>query len=415
MLLSQVGEVSFAAKVKRGEGSFNGTPAVLMAVLKHPAANSVRLAAEVEEVLRGLAPSLPPGVSADQVSYSQADLINASIENVEHVLRDAVIIVAVVLAAFLMSLRTTVISLLAIPLSLIVTVLVHRMMGATINTMTLGGIAIGIGQLVDDSVVHVENILRRLAENRRRTRPLEVMHVILKASREVRSGILYATAIILLVFLPLFGVTPAQLAQALESLSNGRTVSQVIDAGHRFDVVLKLSDADRTPETLARMRMDTPAGHVPLSSVASIVSGTGPNQIMRESGMRRIVLTANTDGSDMAGIVGRMREIIQATPLPAGYSTSLEGSFRQEEESRSIMAGLCTALSAGLALIPLLFTSDAPGTEILHPVAVAIFGGLISSTLLDTLTTPVLFQCFGQEALARLLVAAEGNLAHETF
>ena len=132
----------------------------------------------------------------------------------------------------------------------------------------------------------------------------------------------------------------------------GSDMSEVIDGGRRFDVVLKLSDADRTPETLARMRMDTPAGHVPLSSVATIVSGTGPNQIMREAGMRRIVLTANTDGSDMAAIVKRMRGIIQATPLPTGYATSLEGGFRQEEEGRTVMAGLC-AVSVALVFLVL--------------------------------------------------------------
>src|SRR5579871_5751112 len=112
-------------------------------------------------------------------------------------LRDAVIIVTVVLVVFLASLRPTVISLLAIPISLVVSIIVFHLMGATLNTMTLGGIAIALGELVDDSVVDVENILRRLGENRKLPRPAPVMQVIARASQEVRSGIVYATIIIL--------------------------------------------------------------------------------------------------------------------------------------------------------------------------------------------------------------------------
>ena len=783
VVLSQLGEVGFAAKVKRGDGSYNGRPAVLLSVLKHPAANTVDVAAAVEQLMKSLATTLPRGVRVDQISYSQADLVNDSIGTVKHVLRDAIIIVVIVLAAFLMNVQTTLIAMLSIPISLLVTVITFHLLGATINTMTLGGIAIGIGQLVDDSVVNVENILRRLTENRQRPMPRPALTVIADASQEVRSGIVYATMIILLVFLPLFampgeqgrlfgplglayivsifaslvvsmtltpvlcsyflpgmktlgasyhgrpvrmmkaanrralewaldhqkqlmvaaaglvvlaaatlpllprsflppfnegtlyvqilnkpgislgdsvrigqiaerlilqvpevlsvsrrtgrnesdedadpvsssefpvrialanrsraeviedlrhrlsilpvdltvtqfltsrmqvaqngvrgaivlkiygedlgtlrvladtfqqrfadipglldllveqqvrvpqlritmdyaraklfGVTPAAMTQALESLSNGRVVSQVIDDGKRFDVLIKLSDADRTMEALAQLRMETPAGHVPLSSIASVVNTDGPNQIMRENGMRRIAVTANTDGSDLSAIVAKMRAAIAATPLPQGYTTNLEGNFRQEEDSRGVMAGLAllssamiflvlyqryrsavltaiimgniplaligsvaalwlfgedlslaamigfiavagvavrngvlkishfinlalhdgvpagrelvirgcderlmpvmmTALSAGLALIPLLGVSDAPGGEILHPVALVIFGGLISSTMLDTLTTPVLFHRFGHAALERLL-GETGELAVETY
>lgn len=783
VLLSQLGEVSYAPKMKRGDGSFNGRPAVLLSVLKHPSANTVQVAANIEQFLAEIAPSLPAGVRADQISYSQAELINASITNVKHVLRDAIIIVVIVLLAFLLNLQTTLIAMLSIPVSLLVTIITFHLMGATINTMTLGGIAIGIGQLVDDSVVNVENVLRRLYENRQRKHPRPILAVIADASQEVRSGIVYATMIILLVFLPLFalpgeqgrlfgplglayivsifaslvvsmtltpvlcsyllprmkdlgasyhgkpvlllkaantralnwaldhqkalfvtagalvvlaaatlpllprsflppfnegtlyvqilnkpgislaesvrigqmaehlilqvpevvsvsrrtgrnendedadpvsssefpvrialagrsrgdviedlrrrlsvlpvdltvtqfltsrmqvaqngvrgaivlkiygqdldtlrvladgmrqkfsavpglvdlmveqqvrvpqvritmdygraklfGVTPAEVTQALETLANGRVVSQIIDDGRRFDVLLKLSDDERTPESLPQLRIETPAGHVPLSSIATVVSGDGPNQILRENGMRRIAVIANTDGSDTAAIVARMREAIAATALPQGYSTRLEGSFRQEEEGRPVMIGLSclsaaliflvlyqryrsvvltaiimgniplaligsvaalwlagedlslaamigfiavagvavrngvlkishfinlalhdgmpvgralvvrgceerlmpvlmTALSAGLALIPLLIASDAPGSEILHPVALVIFGGLFSSTLLDTLTTPVLFHRFGEPAIDRLL-AAGGELAVETY
>lgn len=783
VVLSQLGEVGFAPKVKRGDGSFNGRPAVLLSILKHPNANTVNTAAAVEAMMKGLAPSLPRGVHAEQISYSQAELISDSIDTVKHVLRDAIIIVVIVLLAFLMNVQTTLIAMLSIPISLLVTIITFHLMGATINTMTLGGIAIGIGQLVDDSVVNVENILRRLTENRERRLPRPVLTVIADASGEVRSGIVYATMIILLVFMPLFfmpgeqgrlfgplglayivsifaslvvsmtltpvlcsyflpamkelgasyhskpvmmmkaanlralnwaldhqkslllaavglvtvaamtlpflprsflppfnegtlyvqvmnkpgisltdsvrigqmaeqlilqvpevisvsrrtgrnendedadpvsssefpirialgkrsrgeviedlrhrlsilpvdltvtqfltsrmqvaqngvrgaivlkiygddlgtlrvlaenvqqrfseipglldllveqqvrvpqiritmdyaraklfGVTPAAMTQALESLSNGRVVSQVIDDGKRFDVLMKLSDADRSMEALSQLRMETPAGYVPLSSIAAVVNTDGPNQIMRENGLRRIAVTANTDGSDLSAIVAKMRAAIAATPLPQGYSTNLEGNFRQEEDSRGVMAALATlsaamvflvlyqryrsavltiiimgniplaligsvaalwlfgedlslaamigfiavagiavrngvlkishfinlalhdevpigrelvvrgcderlmpvmmtALSAGLALIPLLIVSDAPGGEILHPVALVIFGGLISSTMLDTLTTPVLFHRFGHPSLERLL-SQTGDLAVQTY
>ncbi|KAA0595170.1 HME family heavy-metal exporter [Azospirillum lipoferum] len=784
VLLSQIGSVEFSARLKRGDGAFNGIPSVNVAIVKHPSANTVQVDAAIRQLLADMQATAPSGIKLGQISYSQADMINEAIANVGDILRDGVIIVAVVLMLFLANVRSTAISLLAIPISLVVSVLVFHMIGATLNTMTLGGIAIALGELVDDSVVDVENILRRLGENRKQEKPEPVMTVIARASQEVRSGIVYATAIILLVFIPLFampgqpgrmfgplamayivsifaslvvsvtitpvlasylfprmrglenshegrflcwlkqlnrrglmwvfdrsrqvligvgiavvlaaasvpllprsflpefnegniyvtlllnpgtsleesyrighmaeqiimqvpevkaisrragryeqdadgdpvndnempikivldqgrsrhevmadirrrlsifsadlsvtqfltermqsedsgvrgaiilkiygqnlatlrtlaerfrekfsnipglvdllveqqqftpqlrvtvdyeraemfGITPAAVTQALESFTGGRTVSQIIDGLRRYDVVMRLNDGDRAPEKLGLLRIDTPSGSVALSSFATISVTPGPSLILREDAVRRIAVMANTDGSDTAKIVAEMRELIASTPLPVGYRTSLEGSFREGESGRMMMAiltpisialiflvlhqrfrswRLClivmgniplavagsvaalwisgqdlslaaligfiavtgvavrnsllkvshfinlnlhegmpigrelilrgcaerltpvlmTAMAAGLALIPLLFVNDRAGTEILQPVAVAIFGGLISSTLLDTFTTPLLFELFGQREICRV-IATDSALAYETF
>ncbi len=784
VLLSQIGEVRFAPRVKRGDGAFNGVPSVNIAIVKHPSANTVRVDAAIRQLLADMQTTAPAGIRLGQVSYSQADMINEAIGNVGTVVRDGIIIVAVVLMLFLANVRSTAISLLAIPISLVVSVIVFHLIGVTLNTMTLGGIAIALGELVDDSVVDVENILRRLGENRKRAQPDSALTVIARASQEVRSGIVYATAIILLVFIPLFampgqpgrmfgplamayivsifaslvvsvtvtpvlasylfpgmralerahegrfvrwlkreneralrwvldhgrpvllsvgaavlvaaasvpllprsflpefnegnvyvtmllspgtslaesyrighmaeqilmqvpevralsrragryeqdgdgdpvndnewpikivldqgrsrhavmadirnrlsifsadlsvtqfltermqsedngvrgavilkvygndlstlrtlaekfrarfaqipglvdllveqqqytpqlrvtvdyeradlfGITPAAITQALENFSNGRTVSQIIDNGRRFDVVMRLADEDRAPERLGLLRIDTPSGSVAISSFATVAVTPGPSLILREDAVRRIAVMANTDGSDMATIVAAMRDVIADTPLPTGYRASLEGSFREGESGRTMMAiltpvsialiflvlhqrfrswRLClivmgnvplavagsvaalwisgqdlslatligfiavtgvavrnsllkvshflnlhlhegvpmgrdlilrgcaerltpvlmTALAAGLALLPLMAVSDRAGTEILQPVAIAIFGGLISSTLLDTFTTPLLFERFGQKELGRVL-ASDATLASETF
>jgi HME family heavy-metal exporter len=310
----------------------------------------------------------------------------------------------------------------------------------------------------------------------------------------------------------MFGVTPAHVTETLETLLNGRTVSQIIDGNRRHDVVLRVAEADRTTEGLSKLIVETPAGRVPLSSFAQVIDTDGPNQIQRDNTRRRIVVLANTDGSDMARIVGDIRSVLGDMQMPAGYSTTLEGTFQaQEEASRLIgllslvslgaifivlysryrsavlslivmaniplaligsvvalsltgqplsvatmigfitLAGisarngilkishyinlvlhegeafgpkmiirgslerltpvLMTALSAGLALLPLMIGADAPGKEILHPVAIVIFGGLITSTLLDTVLTPILFLRYGAKPLERLgAVQAEFNM-----
>ncbi|TIN20720.1 MAG: efflux RND transporter permease subunit [Mesorhizobium sp.] len=778
IFLHQVANVDFAARVKRGDAGYQGRPAVIVSVQKQPGADTVDLTGRIEAALIDIDKTLPEGVKATNLQFRQATFIETSVENVEKVLLEAAAVVAVVLILFLMNARATFISLTAIPISILVTVLVFHAVGLTINTMTLGGLAIAIGELVDDAVVDVENILRRLKENSAQALPKPVLEVIAAASQEVRSGIVYATMIIILVFVPLFalsgiegrlfaplgvayivsilaslvvsitvtpvlsyyllsgrakghgqdsfvvrhlkraniallhwafgnralviglvllgvgsaayavtllprsflppfnegtltislaynpgialaesnrlgliaetiikevpevvsvgrrtgraeldehaegvhaseidvdlkrsarskeevmadirqrlavlpatlnvgqpishrldhmlsgvraevalkiygddidtlrstaemlreklsgvqglvdlqvekqvripqlrvdvdheraalyGLTPASITEALESMSNGRTVSQIVEGNRRFDVVMRLSDVDRSTAGLADLLIFTPAGTVPLRMVADVVETDGPNQILRENGQRRIAVLGNSDSErDMAAIVADIRSILSETMLPQGYVARLEGTFQAQEEatlrigalslvslvlvfvvlysryqspalaliimgniplaligsvvalniagqplSVASMIGfitlagisarngilkishyinlalyegkqfgkelvirgslerltpvLMTALSAGMALIPLLIGAGEPGREILHPVAVTIFGGLISATLIDTFLTPVLFLSFGRKPLERIRAARGGT------
>jgi HME family heavy-metal exporter len=773
ILLKQVADVTIAAANKRGDASYNAKPAVVLSVQKQPGADSVKLTREVEAAIASLAGNLPAGMAAPQFLFRQADFIEHSVANVEEALRDGAILVAIVLFLFLLNVRTTLISLAAIPVSLLVTALVFNHFGLSINTMTLGGLAIAIGELVDDAVVGVENVLRRLKLNRALPAPRPVIEVIAKATLEVRSAIVYATVIIVLVFVPLFllpgiegrlftplgvayivsilasmivsvtltpvlayyllpgmkrldhgdspivawlkrwdarllnwsfaragtllfaalaavviaaasialfprsflppfnegtltinvllnpgtslaesnrvgtlaeqlvasvpevtqvgrrtgraeldehaegvhysemdvdlkasarsrdeivadirgrlavlpavsnigqpishrldhllsgvraqialkvygddldtlrslaaqlrerlakipgitdlqiekqvlipqvkirvdydqvarhGLAPGALLRSLEQMIEGERITQVIEGNRRFDLIVRLPESARDLQTLATLPIETPLGTVPLSTLATIEDGDGPNQISRENARRRIVISANTDGSDMAHTIAALRAELASKPLPEGYFTALEGQFQaQEQASRLIgllalvslamiylvlysryrsaalsliimgniplalvgsvvalwisgqplsvaalvgfvtLAGiatrngilkishyinlcafegetfgkpmivrgslerltpvLMTALVAAFALVPLMLSADAPGKEILHPVAVVIFGGLVSSTLLDSLLTPLMFWRWGERPLARLLAA----------
>lgn len=783
--LQQVADVGFAPRPKRGEAGFSGKPAVILSIQKQPNADTVAITEEIERMLPGLQEVMPEGVSVNNVQFRQATFIEASIANVKKVLVEALLVVAIVLFIFLLNWQTTVISLLAIPLSVLTTVIVFQFMGLSINTMTLGGLAIAIGVVVDDAVVDVENIYRRLgmyrAAGERDGRSTE--EVVADASIEVRSGILYATAIIVLVFLPLFalsgiegrlfaplgiafiisilasllvsmtvtpvlgywliprmkhlaeqdspvvkilkhlqrrglewcfarpafvvglpavavvlaiwagamlpraflpsfnegtvlvsvilqpgisleesnrigqlaeelvaevpevasvgrrtgraeldehaegvhysevdidladsersreevladirsrlsvlpasilvgqpishrldhmlsgvraqialkiygddydtlrslaarmeekltlipgivdlqtekqvlipqiqvradydraqryGLNPSQVTETLERMSNGQVVSQIIDQSKRFDVVLRLGDADRRTEALGNLLIDSPAGRIPLSAVADVVETDGPNQILREDSRRRIAILANTDGSDMAKIIEALRAVLDQSELPQGYFTRLEGQFQAQEQASQligllslvslslifvvlytryrsgilaliimgnvplaligsvailwlagealsvasaigfitltgiatrngilkishyinlvlfedeqfgremIMRGtlerlrpvLMTALAAGIALVPLMIGADEPGKEILSPVALTIFGGLITATLLDAFLTPVLFLLFGRKPLEQLTSIESRTVHAEAF
>jgi HME family heavy-metal exporter len=772
--LRQLAEVAFAPRLKRGDAGFMGEPAVIVGVQKQPTADTIALTHAVEAQLQAIQKSLPEGVKADQLQFRQATFIETSIANVKTVLLEAAVVVAIILVLFLMNTRATLISLAAIPISILITALVFKHFGLSINTMTLGGLAIAIGELVDDAVVDVENILRRLKENREAANPRPKLEVIAAASQEVRSGIVYATAVVILVFIPLFalsgiegrlfaplgvayivsilaslitsitvtpvlayyflgnntahashdswivrklkagnrrllgwaferplwvfalvslgvlaaglgayllprsflppfnegtllvnvqyspgislaesnrlgqiaerltmkvpevksvgrrtgraeldehaegvhnteidvdmmrsprpreavfadirarlsvlpasvsigqplahrldhmlsgvraqialkifgddidtlrslanamrarlqsvpglvdlqiekqvlipqlrvtpdyeraalyGITPAALTEALEGMSNGRVVSQIVEGNRSFDVVVRLSDHDRSTSGLDSLLISTPQGFVPLRLLANVEEGDGPNQILRENGQRRIVISANGDGKrDMAAIIADVRRTIAEADFPRGYIAHLEGNFKAQEEAALVigllslvslslvflvlyqryqsaalatiilaniplaligsvvalwaarqqlsvasmigfitLAGitarngilkishyinlvlfegetfgrdlvvrgslerltpvLMTALSAGLALIPLLFGGGEPGREILHPVAVTIFGGLVSATLIDSFVTPLMFLRFGEAPLRRIVEA----------
>ncbi|MCK0209420.1 efflux RND transporter permease subunit [Starkeya koreensis] len=206
VLLRQFAEVSFQPKQRRGSAGMMGQEAVVISVQKQPQADTVKLTHELEQVLAELQRSMPEGTVVNEYLFRQSDFIHAAVGNLEQVLTEAIVAVAVILFLFLFNLRTTVISLVAIPVSVLTTFIVLRWMGMTINTMTLGGLAIAIGELVDDAVVDVENIFRRLRENAHKAVPLPALDVIAAASQEVRSSIVYSTAIIVLVFVPLFAL-----------------------------------------------------------------------------------------------------------------------------------------------------------------------------------------------------------------
>lgn len=207
LTLAQIAQVQLGAALKRGDASVDGKPSVILSVQKQPGASTIVLTAEIEKVLAEIQKTLPKDVKADRILFKQANFIETSIQNVEEALRDGAILVVIILFAFLMNFRTTFISLTAIPLSLLITALVFKGFGLSINTMTLGGLAIAIGELVDDAVVDVENIFRRLKENLQQADPLPTLQVVKEASIEVRGSIVYATAIVILVFLPLFALS----------------------------------------------------------------------------------------------------------------------------------------------------------------------------------------------------------------
>lgn len=771
--LQQVADVQMGAKTMRGAASYNAAPAVILSVQKQPDTDTLRLTADLEAALDALRQGLPRDVSLTTV-FRQADFIEHSVSNLVVVLRDAAILVTIVLFVFLLSARSTLISLITIPLSLCVTALVFHALGMSINTMTLGGLAIAIGELVDDAVVGVENSLRRLRALAPAERtPAALLRVILEATLEVRTAIFYATLIIVLVFIPVFAlsgvegrlfdalgtayivsilasmlvsvtVTPAlcyyllpaaalrtgegpllrwfkqwdarallwsfrrprslltaslgaallaaaavpllprlflpsfnegsltvtllappgaalaasdelgtlaerliltvpevatvarrtgraeldehaegvhyseldvvlhdpnadraavsrhirsllralpatvnlgqpishrldhllagvraQLAlkvfgpelgmlrthaerlyerlrslpgladlqveqqgltpqllvrigseqaarygvnigaanHALETLGNGRRLSQVLHADRRYDVVLRLAENDRDSQGMNGLLMETSAGQVPLAQIATLLPALGEDPILHEDGQRRIAVLGNLTATDMGPTLEALRQTLAATELPQGYFIELGGQFQAQEAASRQLAGLAvisvllifavvynryrslvltgiillniplaligsvlalwlsgnalslaslvgfitltgiaarnglikishylnlmtregvpfgadlvvrgslerlapvlmTALGTALALIPLLIAGDQPGKEILHPVAVVVFGGLISATVLDTLLTPALFLHWGRASAERLLAQA---------
>ncbi|MCC6172302.1 MAG: efflux RND transporter permease subunit [Gammaproteobacteria bacterium] len=770
ILLGAVADVGYAARPRRGSAGFGGQPAVILGVQKQPGVDTLSLTREIETALEAMRATLPPQITTLQVQFRQASFIENSIGNVQKVLIEALLIVGVVLFLFLMNVRTTFISLVAIPMSVFVTAIVFRLFDLSINTMTLGGLAIAIGELVDDAVVGVENIFRRLRENRALPQPRPLLGVVAEASQEVRSGIFYATIIIVLVFVPLFaltgiegqlfaplgvayivsilasllvsitltpvlcyyllpslpsleepesrlvrglkagysrlldwtlprrapvlgiaalavvlalagawrlpksflpafnegtslvtlvftpgiamadserlgtiaerligevpevvsvgrrtgraeldehaegvhmneidinlepsdrgrqavladirsrlaplpgsvsfgqpishrldhllsgvqaqlvvkiwgddldtlrslgaqveqrlagtpglvdlrlerqvrapeihvrvdedaarfyGITPARIAERIDLLSGGERVAEVIDGSRRYGVTIQLPEEARTKAGLAGVLIETARGAVPLAHLASVEEADGPNQVQREDGRRRIVVSGNTDGTGADRVVAEMERRLVSLPLPTGYTLRIEGQFRaQQEAARMIgllslvsltliflvlytryrsaalalivmgnvplalvgsvaalwIAGLdlsiaamvgfitltgitarngilkishtlnlvlrdglpfdratirraclermtpvlMTAVSAGIALVPLMIGGDQPGKEILHPVAVTIFGGLFTATLLDAVVTPTLIERFGAAAIARL-------------
>jgi CzcA family heavy metal efflux pump len=208
VLVRDVADVREGPALKRGEGSRSGKPAVIVGVQKQPGANTIELTARLDRELDALQNELPRGMTIDRRIFRQADFIEVAVDNVIKALRDGGLLVVVIVILFLANFRAAAITLTAIPLSLAAAVLVLRAFGATINTMTLGGMAIAIGALVDDAIIDVENVVRRLRENA--SKPVEQQRrtadVVRDATLEIRTSIVFATVIIVLVFLPIFGL-----------------------------------------------------------------------------------------------------------------------------------------------------------------------------------------------------------------
>lgn len=207
VLLKDVAKVSLGAATKRGQSSVNGKHAVVMTVQKQPSGDTIEITKLVEKELAAIQKSLPAGAIIEADLFRQSHFIESSISNVNEALRDGAIMVAIVLFMFLLNIRTTMITLTAIPLSFAVTAIVFHFFGLGVNTMTLGGLAVAIGELVDDAIVDVENVFRRLKENKLKENPLPSLKVVYLASSEIRNSIVFSTAIVVLVFVPLFALS----------------------------------------------------------------------------------------------------------------------------------------------------------------------------------------------------------------
>jgi CzcA family heavy metal efflux pump len=204
--ISDVATVAWGTEPKRGEAAVSGSPGVIMSVIKAPGFDTIALTEQIESAIEGLKPTLPEGVEAT-VLFRQRDFIDSAIGNLKKAIVEGAVMVTLVLLLFLMSFRTSFITLMAMPLSFAVTLLTFRWLDLSVNSMTLGGLAVAIGMVVDDAIVDVENVYRRLRENARLKEPLPKLELIALASGEVRNSILYATILIVLVFIPLLGLT----------------------------------------------------------------------------------------------------------------------------------------------------------------------------------------------------------------
>ena len=204
--IGDVAEVKWDVEPMRGDAAVNGIPGVILSITKAPGFDTLALTEIIENTLADLQESMPDGILVEPL-FRQSDFINHAVGNLKEAMRDGAIMVSIVLFLFLFNVRTTVITLMAIPLSFATTLLVFDICGLSVNSMTLGGLAVAIGMVVDDAIVDVENVLRRLKINAASDKPKPRVSIIASASAEVRNSILYATLFIILVFLPLLGLS----------------------------------------------------------------------------------------------------------------------------------------------------------------------------------------------------------------
>lgn len=213
---------------KRGSASINGSEGVILSIAKQPNVDTIELTKRIEEELNSIEKTLPEGAVLTKDLFKQADFIEKATANIEEALRDGSILIAIILFAFLMNFRTTAIVLIVIPTSFIMTAIVFKLLGLSINTMTLGGLAMAIGSLVDDAIVAVANSFKRIKENKHATNPRPILEVVYSATKEIINSVVFSTILVFLVFIPLFALsgiegkifTPLALAFILSMLAS---------------------------------------------------------------------------------------------------------------------------------------------------------------------------------------------------
>ncbi|MFI4876610.1 MAG: efflux RND transporter permease subunit [Blastopirellula sp. JB062] len=348
--LSQVARIVEGAQTKRGDssaferdanGQFSGGPAVVLTVQKQPEADTRLVTEQVVAALAELQSSLPPDVRVLPDLYQQKIFIDLAIENVLEALRDGGVLVVVILFLFLMNLRTTFITLTAIPLSIVITALVFAAFGLSINTMTLGGLAVAIGELVDDAIVDVENIFRRLRENRSSDRPKHPLLVVFQASCEIRNSIVYGTLIVVLVFVPLFALSGmegrlfaplgvAYIVSLISSLFVSLTVTPVLSywllgsqkLSHAEKDGFLLRGLKRLADVVMRISVRLAWPILAIASVAVAVAGWGMLQLesdflppFNEGAVQiNVVLPAGTSLEKSNEISARVQQRLQEVP-----------------------------------------------------------------------------------------------------
>ncbi len=318
--IGDVAEVKIAGADKIGDGSMNASPAVIMTITKQPQTNTLDLTENLDLAIEELSTSLPDGVEINNQIFRQGDFIESSVNNLQQTLLEGAFFVVIVLFLFLMNWRTTIISLLAIPLSLVVSFIVIKAMGYTINTMSLGGMAIAIGALVDDAIIDVENVYKRLRENVKRTQKdrVPVLKVVFEASKEIRSSIIIATLIIIVSFIPLFflGGMEGKLLQplgiafvtsVLTSLIVAVTVTPVLCSYllNKESLLLKQSDGTKAERFMQKAYQKTLSKFLqfPKITIASTVVIFGIS-LLFASGLGRSFLPEFNEGSLVISVVG---------------------------------------------------------------------------------------------------------------
>ncbi|MDQ3032295.1 MAG: efflux RND transporter permease subunit [Myxococcota bacterium] len=359
-------EVREGAAPNRGDASFDGHPAVVIGIQKQPGVHTLELMARLDAELDALEASLPEGMSLHRHVFRQSDFIEVAVDNVVAALRDGALLVLLVVLLFLASFRASVVTVVAIPLSMLAAILVLDALGATLNTMTLGGLAIAVGELVDDAVIDVENVVRRLRENGARPeaerRP--AMAVVLAASREIRSSIVFATLVVALVFLPLFALSGiegrllaplaiAYVVSLLASLLVALTVTPVLASfllprartvvrGREPWVVTRLraAYAPLLARTMPRWRAVIAVAAIALVVALFALARTGQGFLpeFHEGTLTLAAVTLPGTSLEQSNAIGRrIEEILLAHPEVVGVARRT-GRAEQDEHAQGVYA-----------------------------------------------------------------------------